>query len=175
MDSGDPKWENEALPERISTLDAAILRISATLDLDTVSAAAVESARRLTGVWNERRQSEHNPFICIGLWTGFGIRGLFRAQFATRQYGMNSPVGQNPAPSVTRQSLRRGIKLTVPPRTRRNHGTHRVSAAPRSEADATGAQNSSVEPGVVAAMNVTSPIQVRSTGSSYSTARRTRR
>ena len=46
MDSGDPKWENEALPERISTLDAAILRISATLDLDTVSAAAVESACR---------------------------------------------------------------------------------------------------------------------------------
>ena len=48
-DSGDPRRENEALPERISTLDAAILRISATLDLDTVLGEAVESTRKLTG------------------------------------------------------------------------------------------------------------------------------
>ena len=48
-DSGDPRRENEALRERISTLDAAILRISATLDLDTVLGEAVESARKLTG------------------------------------------------------------------------------------------------------------------------------
>ena len=48
-DSGDPRRENEALRERISTLNAVILRISATLDLDTVLAEAVESARKLTG------------------------------------------------------------------------------------------------------------------------------
>ena len=48
-DSSDTKRENEALRERISTLSAAILRISATLDLDTVLAEVVESARRLTG------------------------------------------------------------------------------------------------------------------------------
>jgi DNA-binding response OmpR family regulator/signal transduction histidine kinase len=48
-DSGDLKRENEALRERISTLNAAILRISSTLDLDTVLAETVESARGLTG------------------------------------------------------------------------------------------------------------------------------
>ena len=47
--SGDPRRENEALGERISTLSAAILRISSTLDLDTVLAEAIESARGLTG------------------------------------------------------------------------------------------------------------------------------
>ena len=48
-ESSDAKRENEALRERISTLSAAILRISATLDLDTVLAEVVDSARRLTG------------------------------------------------------------------------------------------------------------------------------
>ena len=48
-DSGDLMRENEALRERISTLSAAILRISSTLDLDTVLAEAVESAQGLTG------------------------------------------------------------------------------------------------------------------------------
>ena len=48
-DSGDQRQENQALRERISTLTAAILRISETLDLDTVLAEAVESARKLTG------------------------------------------------------------------------------------------------------------------------------
>ena len=48
-DSDDPGRENDALRERISTLSAAILRISATLDLDTVLAEVVESARGLTG------------------------------------------------------------------------------------------------------------------------------
>ena len=47
--SGGPRREIEALRERISTLSAAILRISATLDLDTVLAEAVESTRGLTG------------------------------------------------------------------------------------------------------------------------------
>ena len=41
--------EIEALRERISTLSAAVLRITSTLDLDTVLAEAVESARGLTG------------------------------------------------------------------------------------------------------------------------------
>ena len=48
-DSGDPRRETEALRERISTLSAAILRITSTLDLDAVLAEAVDSARRLTG------------------------------------------------------------------------------------------------------------------------------
>lgn len=48
-DSGDPRRENEVLRQRISTLTAAILRISATLDLDTVLTEVVESARGLTG------------------------------------------------------------------------------------------------------------------------------
>ena len=47
--SGDARQEIEALRERNSTLSAAILRISATLDLETVLAEVVESARRLTG------------------------------------------------------------------------------------------------------------------------------
>ena len=41
--------ENEALRERISRLSAASLRISASLDLDTVLHEIVESARKLTG------------------------------------------------------------------------------------------------------------------------------
>ena len=48
-DSVDPRRENEALRERISTLNAAILRINGTLDLDIVLGEAVESARKLTG------------------------------------------------------------------------------------------------------------------------------
>ena len=48
-DSGDPRRESELLRQRISTLTAAILRISATLDLDTVLAEVVDSARGLTG------------------------------------------------------------------------------------------------------------------------------
>jgi len=39
----------EALQERVSRLSAAILRISASLDLDTVLQEAVDSARALTG------------------------------------------------------------------------------------------------------------------------------
>ena len=41
--------ENEALRERISRLSAATLRISASLDLDTVLHEVIESARALTG------------------------------------------------------------------------------------------------------------------------------
>ena len=43
------KRETEALRERISALSGAILRISASLDLDTVLHEVVESARALTG------------------------------------------------------------------------------------------------------------------------------
>ena len=46
--SDELRRENEALRERISTLSAAILRISATLDLDTVLREVVESARTLS-------------------------------------------------------------------------------------------------------------------------------
>ena len=54
---------------------------------------------------------EHNLLIYVGLQACSDIRVLFRAQFATRQYGMNSAVcGQNPAPSVTRQRLQRALK-----------------------------------------------------------------
>ena len=41
--------ENEALGERISRLSAAILRISASLDVNTVLHEVVDSARALTG------------------------------------------------------------------------------------------------------------------------------
>ena len=43
------RQENAALRERISALSAAILRISASLDLDTVLREIVDSARALTG------------------------------------------------------------------------------------------------------------------------------
>ena len=45
----DLKQENAALRERISTLNAAILRIGASLDLDTVLREVVDGARTLTG------------------------------------------------------------------------------------------------------------------------------
>ena len=47
--SDHAKQENQALRGPISTLNAAILRINATLDLDTVLGEVVESARALTG------------------------------------------------------------------------------------------------------------------------------
>ena len=47
--SDDLKRENEALRARIATLNAAILRINASLDLDTVLKEVVESAQALTG------------------------------------------------------------------------------------------------------------------------------
>ena len=43
------KRENAALRQRIATLSAAILRIGASLDLDTVLRGAVDGARALTG------------------------------------------------------------------------------------------------------------------------------
>ena len=55
-DSRRPETGNKALRERISTLTAAILRISATLDLDTVLAAVVARAdRRLLPGHRHRR------------------------------------------------------------------------------------------------------------------------
>ena len=47
--SADLKRENEALRQRIAALNAAILQINASLDLDTVLREVVESARALTG------------------------------------------------------------------------------------------------------------------------------
>ena len=44
-----PKPEVEALRERIAGLSGAILRISASLDVDTVLHEVVDSARALTG------------------------------------------------------------------------------------------------------------------------------
>ena len=49
MQSDDARRENEALRARIATLSAAILRINASLDLDTVLHEVVDSARALTG------------------------------------------------------------------------------------------------------------------------------
>ena len=48
-ESDDLRREIRALRERSSALNAAILQINASLDLDTVLGAAVESARALTG------------------------------------------------------------------------------------------------------------------------------
>ena len=49
MGADDPRQENAALRERISALSGAVLRISASLDLDTVLREVVDSARALTG------------------------------------------------------------------------------------------------------------------------------
>ena len=49
MGSDDLRQENAALRERSSKLSAAILRISASLDLDTVLREVVDGARALTG------------------------------------------------------------------------------------------------------------------------------
>ncbi len=50
MNSSDQlRRENEALRDRISRLSAASLRISASLDLNTVLHEVVETARELTG------------------------------------------------------------------------------------------------------------------------------
>ena len=50
MNSRDePKQEIQALRERIARLSAALLRVSASLDLDTVLQEVVDSARALTG------------------------------------------------------------------------------------------------------------------------------
>ena len=49
MTDRDLRRENEALRERISALSTASLRISASLDLETVLREVVESARSLTG------------------------------------------------------------------------------------------------------------------------------
>ena len=46
---GDLKRENDALRRRVATLNAAILRINASLELDTVLEEVVGSARALTG------------------------------------------------------------------------------------------------------------------------------
>ena len=46
---GESRREIEALQDRISRLSAAVLRISASLDLDTVLREVVDSARALTG------------------------------------------------------------------------------------------------------------------------------
>ena len=48
----DLRRENRSLRERISALNAAILGISASLDLDTVLRETVESDRGLTGARN---------------------------------------------------------------------------------------------------------------------------
>ena len=48
-ESDDLKRENEALRRRTATLNAGILRINASLDLDTVLEEVVECARALTG------------------------------------------------------------------------------------------------------------------------------
>ena len=45
----EPKREIESLRDRISGLSAAMLRISASLDVNTVLRDIVESARALTG------------------------------------------------------------------------------------------------------------------------------
>ena len=49
MSADELRRENAALRERVSTLSAAILHVSASLDLDTVLAEVVQSARGLTG------------------------------------------------------------------------------------------------------------------------------
>ena len=47
--SDELRQENEVLRNRLSRLSAAVLRVSASLDLNTVLQEVVESARALTG------------------------------------------------------------------------------------------------------------------------------
>ncbi len=49
MQSDDLRHENEVLRQRIATLNSAILRINASLDVDTVLSEVAESGRALTG------------------------------------------------------------------------------------------------------------------------------
>ena len=46
----EPRQEDEVLPDRVSRLGAAVLRVSASLDPNTVLQELVDSARALTGV-----------------------------------------------------------------------------------------------------------------------------
>ena len=68
------RQENAALRERLSSFNAAILRISASLDLDTVLREVVDSARALTGaryamIATVDEVSEIEEFIASGLST----------------------------------------------------------------------------------------------------------
>ncbi len=68
----DLKRENEALRQRIATLNAAILRINASLDLDTVLDDVVESARAFTGArWGIIVAVEEAGAPLASVFTGF--------------------------------------------------------------------------------------------------------
>ena len=68
----DLKRENEALRQRIATLNAAILRINASLDLDTVLDDVVESARAFTGArWGVIAAVDEAGAPLASVFTGF--------------------------------------------------------------------------------------------------------
>ena len=71
-DTGELRRENEALRERIARLSAAILRISASLDVVTILQEVVDSARALTGaryglIASVNAASQPQDFVTSGL------------------------------------------------------------------------------------------------------------
>ena len=78
--------ENEALRQRISTLNAAVLRISASLDMAIVLQEAVDSARALTGARYGIIVTHGPPeeFVTSGL-TEEEVQGLIALPYA-RQF-----------------------------------------------------------------------------------------
>ena len=73
--SGELKWQLEALRERVARLSAAVLRVSGSLDLETVLQEVVESARALTGaryglIVTVDRAARVEEFVTSGLAPG---------------------------------------------------------------------------------------------------------
>ncbi len=80
----------EALRERISTLSAAILRISASLDMETVLREAADSARALTGaryglIVTVDDTGEPRDYVTSGLGED-EVRGLLELPYGLRLF-----------------------------------------------------------------------------------------
>ena len=80
----------EALRGRVSTLSAAVLRISASLDLATVLQEAADGARALTGarhglIVTVDEAGEPRDFVASGLGED-GVRGLLELPYGTRLF-----------------------------------------------------------------------------------------
>ena len=71
-----PRQKNAALRERVSKLGAAILRISASLDLDIVPREIVDSTRALTGARSARRREAVRDPVRAEWPSATGISGV---------------------------------------------------------------------------------------------------
>ena len=85
--SSDDRQQIRALRERISTLSASVLRISASLDVDTVLREVVESARTLTGVLVDLTATEYELLRVLSLDAGRVVtfETLLRRVWAKRE------------------------------------------------------------------------------------------